>query len=210
MLCAEQTTCTSCALYASRTRVVPGHGPTPARWMALGEAPGAHEDATGLPFVHVAGTWLDRMFVSMGLTRAEVFLVNSARCRPPGNRTPLPDEIDACLHRWFRADLEAVQPEVLFVLGSVPSLALLGARIQAVRGRLWMVPGVAPVVFPLFHPAVHAYHAGTRPDDPTPLTRGDLVRFRGWRTEVEAGRTTWAALATAREGAPGLRAHAQD
>jgi DNA polymerase len=173
--------------------------------MALGEAPGAQEDLAGLPFVHVAGGWLDRMFVSMGLNRAEVFVVNSARCRPPGNRTPLPDEVDTCLHRWLRPDLEAVQPEVLFVLGSVPSLALLGAKIKDTRGRLWIVPGVEPVLFPLFHPAVHAYNEGTRPEDPTPLTRGDLARFRGWKEEVDAGRSSWVGLATIREGAPGMR-----
>jgi DNA polymerase len=202
--------CASCALYRTRHRVVLGEGPLPARWIALGEAPGAKENETGRPFVHVAGDWLDRMFVSLGIQRSEVFLVNSARCRPPNNRTPLPDEVDACLHRWFVDELDAAVPEVLFLLGSTPALAILGARIRDVRGQLWTAPGVTPVIYPLFHPAVHAYDESEAPDHPRALTRADLARWRAWREQVERGEATWTQIATPREGAPGLRSRSAE
>lgn len=203
---AEMAACRSCTLGDTRTRIVPGIGPIPARWVAIGEGPGEKEDLSGLPFVHVAGELLDRMFISLGLTRAEVFLVNSVRCRPPENRDPLRDEVRACALRWLLPELHAVKPEVIFLFGSTPSRAWLGAPIGKTRGTLWRIPGWEPVFYPLVHPAAHAHATGAPALALRQTAREDLARWVAWRTRVEAGETTWGQLATERASGPDWKA----
>src|SRR6187401_2875058 len=115
---AEQTaSCTKCALSAGRTQVVFGSGSPDADLVFVGEAPGFHEDQQGVPFVGQAGKLLDRLLEGIGLTRADVFVANVLKCRPPGNRDPLPQEIDACQDYLWR-QLELIQPTVVCTLGN--------------------------------------------------------------------------------------------
>ena len=115
---AEQTaTCTKCALAAGRTQVVFGAGSPNADLMFVGEAPGFHEDQQGVPFVGQAGKLLDRLLEGIGLTRADVYVVNVLKCRPPGNRDPLPEEIAACEPHLFR-QIELMEPKLVATLGN--------------------------------------------------------------------------------------------
>src|SRR3990172_8713871 len=109
----EQTaSCTKCALAGGRTQVVFGSGSPDADLMFVGEAPGFHEDQQGIPFVGQAGKLLDRLLEGIGLTRADVMVVNVIKCRPPGNRDPLPEEIAACEPHLFR-QIELVEPRLV-------------------------------------------------------------------------------------------------
>lgn len=199
----EMASCRSCELFSQRTKVVGGEGPVPSRWAASGEGPGEKEDQTGRPFVHVAGEILDRMLVSLGLRRSEVYIVNTVRCRPPKNRAPLSDEVSACIRRWLLPELAEVRPEVVFLLGSTPSRAWLGRPISETHGKLWRVPGWDFVVYPLHHPAAHVHATGSAKVTLRQTARDDLARWVVYRTMVERGETTWTELAgPAPENAP--------
>jgi DNA polymerase len=144
--------CQRCALHATRTKLVFGVGSPTARLMFIGEAPGADEDRRGEPFVGRAGQLLDRMVEAMGLARADVYIANVLKSRPPGNRTPEPDEIAACSPFLFR-QIAAVGPEVIVALGAPAAQTLLqtGAPIGKLRGRFWRTRGVD--LMPTYHPA---------------------------------------------------------
>ncbi|MBA2482788.1 MAG: uracil-DNA glycosylase [Planctomycetes bacterium] len=152
-IAAEATACTRCTLCSTRTHAVPGEGhPTP-QLLFIGEGPGAEEDAQGRPFVGPAGQLLDRMIGAMGLTRAEVFIANVVKCRPPGNRNPEPDEILACLP-YLHRQIQVTKPTVICTLGNVPLRALFGADqpgITKVRGQRLSWHGTT--VIPTFHPS---------------------------------------------------------
>src|ERR671914_1952075 len=123
---AEQTaSCTKCALAQGRTQVVFGSGSPDADLMFVGEAPGFHEDQQGVPFVGQAGKLLDRLLEGIGLTRADVWVCNVLKCRPPGNRDPLPDEIAACEPHLFR-QIELIRPRVVATLGNFATKLLSG------------------------------------------------------------------------------------
>ena len=153
--------CTRCPhLAATRTHVVFGAGNADADLMFVGEAPGANEDRQGLPFVGQAGQLLDRLLGEIGLARADVFIANVLRCRPPGNRDPLPQEIDNCSDWLFRT-IELVEPKVICSLGNF-STKLLRADptgITRLHGRPEeRVIGPRRVrLYPLFHPAAALY-----------------------------------------------------
>ncbi len=123
--------CTRCRLAAGRTQVVFGVGNPDADLMFVGEAPGFHEDQQGYPFVGQAGKLLDRLLAGIGLTRADVYIANVIKCRPPGNRDPQPDEIEACEPHLFR-QIELIQPSVVATLGNFAT-KLLSGRPQASR-----------------------------------------------------------------------------
>ena len=144
--------CQRCALHATRTKLVFGVGSPTARLMFIGEAPGADEDRRGEPFVGRAGQLLDRMVEAMGLARADVYIANVLKSRPPGNRTPEPDEIAACSPFLFR-QIAAVGPEVIVALGAPAAQTLLrtAAPIGKLRGRFWRTRGVD--LMPTYHPA---------------------------------------------------------
>jgi DNA polymerase len=144
--------CRRCALHATRTKLVFGVGSPTARLMFIGEAPGADEDRRGEPFVGRAGQLLDRMVEAMGLARADVYIANVLKSRPPGNRTPEPDEIAACSPFLFR-QIAAVGPEVIVALGAPAAQTLLQttAPIGKLRGRFWRARGVD--LMPTYHPA---------------------------------------------------------
>jgi DNA polymerase len=158
---AEQTaSCTKCALSAGRTQVVFGSGSPDADLVFVGEAPGFHEDQQGVPFVGQAGKLLDRLLEGIGLTRADVFVANVLKCRPPGNRDPQPDEIAACEPHLFR-QIELIEPRVVATLGNFATKLLSGrpAGITRVHGQEQEVTLGARTVllYPLFHPAAALY-----------------------------------------------------
>jgi len=156
----ETATCTRCALASGRTQVVFGSGSPNADLMFVGEAPGFHEDQQGVPFVGQAGKLLDSLLGGIGLTRADVFVANVLKCRPPGNRDPLPEEIAACEPHLFR-QIELIQPTLVATLGNFATKLLSGkpAGITRVHGHEQEVTlGTRTVLlYPLFHPAAALY-----------------------------------------------------
>jgi uracil-DNA glycosylase len=144
--------CTRCALHRGRTKIVFADGDPCARLMFVGEGPGADEDAQGLPFVGRAGQLLNNMILAMGLRREEVYIANVVKCRPPGNRTPEPEEANTCVPFLFR-QIDAVRPEVLVALGATAATYLLGQRqpLASLRGRIHSVRGARLIV--TYHPA---------------------------------------------------------
>jgi DNA polymerase len=152
--------CTRCALANGRTQVVFGSGSPDADLIFVGEAPGFHEDQQGVPFVGQAGKLLDRLLQGIGLTRADVFVVNVLKCRPPGNRDPLPEEIAACEPHLFR-QIELIEPKVVATLGNFATKLLSGrpTGITRVHGHEQEVTlGTRTVLlYPLYHPAAALY-----------------------------------------------------
>jgi uracil-DNA glycosylase family 4 len=154
--------CTKCPQLAStRTKVVFGSGNADADLMFVGEAPGANEDKQGLPFVGQAGRLLDTLLGEIGLTRADVFVVNVLKCRPPGNRDPLPGEIDACQDYLYR-QLELIEPLVVCTLGNFATKLLRadpGTGITRLHGReeIRQIGPRTVRLYPLYHPAAALY-----------------------------------------------------
>jgi DNA polymerase len=144
--------CTRCALHKGRNQLVFGDGNPAARLMFVGEGPGADEDAQGLPFVGKAGQLLNNMITAMGLKREDVYIANVVKCRPPGNRTPEPDEGNTCSPFLFR-QIDVVRPQVLVALGATAATYLLGARqpLAGLRGRVHAFRGSQLIV--TYHPA---------------------------------------------------------
>jgi uracil-DNA glycosylase len=154
--------CQNCALASTRTQVVVGSGRGDADLMFVGEAPGFHEDKQGVPFVGQAGKLLDSLLGGIGLERSDVFVANVLKCRPPGNRDPLPEEIAACEGYLFK-QVELIRPRVICTLGNFATKLLTGQPhgITRVHGRpqKHRLAGVELVVFPIFHPAAALYTA---------------------------------------------------
>jgi uracil-DNA glycosylase len=144
--------CTRCALHKGRNKLVFGDGDPAARLMFVGEGPGADEDAQGLPFVGKAGQLLNNMIAAMGLKREEVYIANVVKCRPPGNRTPEPEEGNTCSPFLFR-QIDVVRPQVLVALGATAATYLLGQRqpLAGLRGRVHAYRGMQLIV--TYHPA---------------------------------------------------------
>ncbi len=144
--------CTGCRLCQGRTQVVFGVGNPAARVVFMGEGPGADEDRLGEPFVGRAGQLLNAMLPSIGLERADVYIANVVKCRPPGNRDPEPDEAAACMP-FLKRQIELIDPAVIVCLGRIAARYLLGttAPISSYRGR-WM-KWMGRDVLPTYHPA---------------------------------------------------------
>jgi DNA polymerase len=144
--------CTRCALHKGRNKLVFADGSPTARLMFVGEGPGADEDAQGLPFVGRAGQLLNNMIAAMGLKREECYIANVVKCRPPGNRTPEPEEANTCSPFLFR-QIDVVHPQVLVALGATAATYLLGARqpLAGLRGRVHAFRGMSLIV--TYHPA---------------------------------------------------------
>jgi uracil-DNA glycosylase len=154
--------CTRCPqLAAARTTVVFGSGNADADLMFVGEAPGANEDKQGVPFVGQAGRLLDTLLGEIGLTRADVFVANVLKCRPPGNRDPLPQEIDNCQEYLFR-QLELIEPRVVCTLGNFSTKLLRGdpgTGITRLHGReeIRTIGPRTVRLYPIYHPAAALY-----------------------------------------------------
>jgi uracil-DNA glycosylase family 4 len=156
----EVAGCTRCALAGGRTQVVFGSGDPNADLMFVGEAPGFHEDKQGVPFVGAAGKLLDQLLAGIGLTRPDVYVANVLKCRPPGNRDPMPEEIEACeAHLWRQ--IELIQPRVVATLGNFATKLLSGrpTGITRVHGQEQetTLGGRHVLLYPLYHPAAALY-----------------------------------------------------
>jgi DNA polymerase len=146
-------TCTKCGLAGTRTNVVFSDGNPDGRLVVVGEAPGANEDRTGLPFVGQAGRLLDLLLASVGLSRAEsVYICNVLKCRPPGNRNPLPEEIQLC-SPFLQSQIALVAPEAILAVGTFAAQLLTGVSrpLGKLRGEVYSYEGVPLVVS--YHPA---------------------------------------------------------
>jgi DNA polymerase len=150
---ADVDACVACALSRTRKKTVPGVGDVRAEWLFVGEAPGAEEDAKGEPFVGQAGRLLDNMLAALGMNRGRsVYIANVLKCRPPGNRTPEPGEVDAC-RPYLDRQIALIAPKVIVALGKSAATTLLAidATIASLRARVHRYGGVPLVV--TYHPA---------------------------------------------------------
>lgn len=166
--------CQRCELGQSRSHLVFGVGNEHARVMFVGEGPGRNEDLKGEPFVGAAGHKLDSLLSEAGLTRDEIYIANVVKCRPPANRNPKPEEIEAC-SPFLREQIRSVWPDVIVCLGNFASQWLLKTDkgVTSLRGKLYQTGHF--VVAPTFHPAACIYHA-----DWQPLLVEDLRRVGEW------------------------------
>jgi uracil-DNA glycosylase len=153
---ATASSCTLCKLAGGRTQVVFGVGSASAELMFVGEGPGAQEDLQGEPFVGRAGQLLTQLIEGIGLTRADVYIANVVKCRPPGNRDPQPDEIEACAP-WLDRQLELIRPRVIVTLGNFATKLLLQTKegITKLRGQEFAFAraGHEAVLIPTLHPS---------------------------------------------------------
>jgi DNA polymerase len=154
----EIVACQDCELAKHRTKVVPGEGAEDAALLFIGEAPGWHEDQQGRPFVGPAGQFLDQLLASISLRRAEVYIANVIKCRPPQNRDPLPVEIQTC-RKWLDRQIEIIQPQMIITLGRY-SLARYfpNESIGKIHGKPRKLEGI--IYYPMYHPAA-ALHQGS-------------------------------------------------
>lgn len=151
-LAAEVRVCPLCRLAETRTNAVPGEGNPRASLMFVGEGPGENEDRQGRPFIGAAGQFLNELLAAAGIAREDVFITNIVKCRPPGNRDPLPDEVEAC-NDYLMAQIALVDPKFVVTLGAPSMRTLIDAKLKitAARCRVFRKNGIFFV--PLFHPA---------------------------------------------------------
>lgn len=153
--------CTECGLCEGRTHAVPGTGNPNADVVFIGEGPGKNEDEQGIPFCGASGKFLDNLLATINLNRADVFITNIVKCRPPNNRDPLPEEKDICTSLYLSKQLDVINPKLVITLGRhalnyfIPNL-----KISEVHGQPKRYKG--RVFLPLYHPAVALYNASTR------------------------------------------------
>ena len=187
--------CEACPLSRTRTQAVPGDGPVTARIMAVGEAPGETEDRVGRPFVGAAGQLLTRLLRGIGLDRSDLYIANVLKCRPPGNRDPLPEEADACSH-WLDEQVALIRPDVILLLGRHAVGRLLPGTPGISRSHGQRVRRGDRTYVPLYHPAAALYNGSL-----LRTLEEDMQRVRGYLDEAEAARreakTAAAAVAVA-------------
>jgi uracil-DNA glycosylase family 4 len=147
----EIRTCEKCILSQGRTHPVPGEGPEDAEIMLIGEGPGFHEDRQGRPFVGASGNYLEELLAKIDLKRTDVYIANVVKCRPPGNRDPQPDEIEAC-RPYLDRQIDLVRPRLIVTLGRFSMQRYFpGASISRIHGQPKRVGNV--IYYPMFHPA---------------------------------------------------------
>jgi DNA polymerase len=181
-LAEEAAGCTKCRLSNGRTQVVFGVGDPHADVMFIGEGPGYHEDKQGEPFVGAAGQLLTKMLGEIGLARSDVYIANVVKCRPPGNRDPLPDEIDAC-KPYLDGQIRTIDPRVIVTLGNFATRFILDrpASISRVRGQRFEIGG--RVVMPTFHPAA-ILHGGGEASAQFQALRSDFLSIQAILAEA--------------------------
>lgn len=153
--------CRRCPLAETRTNVVFGDGNSNARVMIIGEAPGKNEDLQGVPFVGAAGKYLDELLGIAGLARDEVFIANVLKCRPPSNRDPRPEEIQACTP-YLREQTRTINPEFIVTLGNFSTKFILKTDVGITRLHGTLQRAGRFKVFPIFHPAAALYDGSKR------------------------------------------------
>jgi uracil-DNA glycosylase family 4 len=143
--------CEKCILSQGRTHTVPGEGPESANIMFIGEGPGFHEDRQGRPFVGAAGNYLNELLEKIGFEREDVYITNVVKCRPPGNRDPQPEEIEAC-RPYLDKQIDLIRPRLIVTLGRFSMQRYFpGASISRIHGQPKRVGNV--IYYPMFHPA---------------------------------------------------------
>jgi len=157
----EVSACTSCSLHHSRKLAVPGEGPASAEIMLIGEGPGYHENEQGRPFVGAAGTFLNDLLAQAGLKRSDVWIGNIVKCRPPGNRDPMPEEISTC-NEYLERQIAAIDPRIIITLGRYSMAKFMpGAKISQVHGQMRRAGD--RFVIAMFHPAAALHQAALKP-----------------------------------------------
>ena len=170
---AQASVCTKCDLQYSRKLAVPGEGPADAEIMFIGEGPGFHENEQGRPFVGAAGSFLEELLASIGLKREEVFITNVVKCRPPGNRDPQSEELEACSN-YLERQIQAINPKVIVTLGRFSMARFLpNAKISQVHGQAVRVRG--RLVVPMYHPAAALHQPSLRS-----AVEADFVQLPSW------------------------------
>jgi DNA polymerase len=170
--------CDTCALAQSRANVVFGEGDRRSGLMFIGEGPGETEDETGRPFVGKAGQLLTQILASVGIDRDDVYIANVVKCRPPGNRTPFPEEEAAC-DKFLQTQILLIKPAIIVLLGSTPTKWILKTTegITKLRGRWFDWRGIS--VMPMFHPSYLLRFAGDKkPGGPKHLSWLDIQEVR--------------------------------
>lgn len=158
----EVAVCTKCELQHSRKNAVPGEGPHDADIMFIGEGPGFHENEQGRPFVGAAGKFLEELLATINLSREQVFITNVVKCRPPGNRDPLPEEVSTCTDTYLERQIQAINPKVIVTLGRFSmNLLIPNAKISQVHGKSYQIKG--RTVVPMYHPAAALHQGSLRP-----------------------------------------------
>ncbi len=158
----EVSVCTKCDLQFSRKKAVPGEGPANAKIMFIGEGPGFYENEQGRPFVGAAGKFLDELLGKIGMKRGDVFITNVVKCRPPGNRDPMPDEIQICTSNYLDRQIQVINPKVIVTLGRHSmGLFLPDAKISSVHGQSFWVKN--RLIVPMYHPAAALHQQSLRP-----------------------------------------------
>lgn len=174
----QAQTCTKCRLHQSRTHVVFGEGSTRSPVIFIGEGPGEVEDATGRPFVGPAGQKLTEILESVGIARESVYICNMVKCRPPGNRVPQKDEIEACWP-YLEAQIKHIKPKIIVALGNVPAQFFLKTTegITTLRGRFfpWR-DGIE--IYCMFHPSYLLRNPSREPGSPKYLTWQDIKKLK--------------------------------
>jgi uracil-DNA glycosylase len=160
-LAQEISVCTKCALHESRKKSVPGDGPMDAEIMFIGEGPGFHENEQGHPFVGASGKFLDQLLAQAGVTRADVFIANVVKCRPPDNRDPSTEELAAC-DPYLEDQIKTINPSIIVTLGRISMGKFFsGVKISAVHGQMQKVG--ERYVIPMFHPAAALHQSALKP-----------------------------------------------
>lgn len=160
LIAEEVEVCTDCKLHLSRKNVVPGEGSPNADLVFIGEGPGFHENEQGRPFVGAAGHFLEELLESINMKREEVFICNVIKCRPPGNRDPQVDEIQAC-SKYLERQIRAINPKIIVTLGRFSMARYFrNARISAIHGQASVVNG--RLVMPMYHPAAALHQPSLR------------------------------------------------
>jgi len=174
----EIALCQQCEIAKYRIRVVPGEGAEDAEVMFIGEAPGWHEDQQGRPFVGPAGKYLDELLASIGLRREQVYIANVIKCRPQGNRDPLPTEIQNCRH-WLERQIEIIQPKMIVTLGRY-SMAMFfpGKSISRIHGMAQKRDNV--IYYAMYHPAAALHQASLRR-----AVEEDMLKIPSFLAEAE-------------------------
>ncbi len=177
---AEALNCRRCGLHLGRKKVVFGSGSPNPKLVMVGEAPGVNEDLQGLPFVGAAGKFLDSLLESIGLHRSEVYITNTIKCRPPGNRTPSPEEIEAC-RPFLEKQMKILMPKLVVALGRTAATTLLGkgVNITSEHGRFigCKFGGTSFRLFLTYHPAAALYSARNRSKLQEDFSKlGEIVR----------------------------------
>lgn len=160
-IAAEVRVCEKCKLSASRKHSVPGEGPADAEIMFIGEGPGFYENEQGRPFVGAAGKFLSELLAGINLKREDVFITNVVKCRPPGNRDPEPDELEAC-DKYLERQIAAINPRIIVTLGRISmGKFFIDARISNIHGQARWIK--ERLVVAMYHPAAALHQPALRP-----------------------------------------------